>query len=208
MIFSKQYRFNINKKRDIYHNLDLNISLVEYKNGKRYIIKDGDYKNKIDFSNCKNPEKDSIKSYNGYSFINSNLVKQKIVPLINVFYIYPRILDCLVITNNEILITDRSFNIKKMIYKIKSNEIQTTECCNYYLRKSFNNISVIASKYLYIIIKFDILNGSIPLEINIYEPKIPTNNIGAYYSKSNGCDEYYNRYIANKNEDLCCTFIP
>lgn len=207
MIFSKQYRFNINKKRDIYHNLDSNISLVEFKNGKLYIIKDGDYKNKINFMNFENIGKNSMKSYNGYTFINSDLIKQKIVPLVNVFYIYPGILDCLVITNNEILITDRSFNIKKLVYKIKNTEIQTNKGCGYYLSRTYGNIKVIASKYLYIIIKF-YLDGGIPLKVNIYEPKIPTNDIGTNYGKSNGCDEYYNRYMTNKNEDLCCTFIP
>lgn len=208
MIFSKQYRFNINKKRDIYHNLDSNISLVEFKNGKLYIIKDGDYKNKINFMNFENIGKNSMRSYNGYTFINSDLVKQKIVPLVNVFYIYQRILDCLVITNNEILITDRSFNIKKLVYKIKNTEMQTNKGYGYYLNRTYGNIMVIASKYLYIVIKLDNFNGGIPIEVNIYEPKTPINNIGEYYQKSNSCGEYYNRYMTNKNEDLCCTFIP
>ena len=175
---------------------------------KLYIIKDGDYKNKINFMNFENIGKNSMRSYNGYTFINSDFVKQKIVPLVNVFYIYPRILDCLVITNNEILITDRSFNIKKLAYKIKNTKIQTNEYFCYYLSKTYGNIKVIASKYLYIIIEFGLIDGGTPLKVNIYEPKIPTNDISAYCGKSNGCDEYYNRYIANKNEDLCCTFIP
>ena len=200
MIFSKQYRFNINKKRDIYHNLDQNISLVEYKNGKKYIVENGDYNKKKLVSNTFSIKDNSIRTEKEYSFINSNLVKQKIVPKVHIFYLA---VGCnFAITRNEVLEIGGSYEIKRCIYKIKNKEFVPFNCYSNFSSKIYpGRINILSSPSLYFIISYQNsyeLNNTV---LKIYEPK-------EYLKQSYaGADEAYSKYIQNENEDLCCTVV-
>lgn len=200
MIFSKQYRFNINKKRDIYHNLDQNISLVEYKNGKKYIVENGDYNKKKLVSKTFSIKDNSIRTEKEYSFINSNLVKYKIVPKVHIFYLAG---GCnFVITRNEILEIGRSYEIKRCIYKIKNKEFVPFNGYSNFNSKNYpGRITILSSPSLYFIISYQNsyeLNNTV---LKIYEPK-------EYLKQSYaGADEAYSKYIQNENEDLCCTVV-
>ena len=200
MIFSKQYRFNINKKRDIYHNLDQNISLVEYKNGKKYIVENGDYNNKKLVSKAFSINDGTIRTEKGYSFINSNLVKYKIVPKVYIFYLTED--SNIVITRNEILEIGGSYEIKRCIYKIKNKEFVPFNCYSNFSSKIYpGRINILSSPSLYFIISYQNnyeLNNTV---LKIYEPK-------EYLKQSYaGADEAYSKYIQNENEDLCCTVV-